>query len=134
MDCIFCKIVEGELPAYKIYEDKRILAFLDINPVKKGHLLVIVKEHYENIIDLPKDLLKELISRVQDLAEGVMMGAGSRAFNIVLNNGREAGQLVNHIHFHIIPRNEGDNLHPWSGKAYTEEEMQRTANNIRKSL
>ncbi len=134
MECIFCKIVEAELPALRVYEDKRIMAFLDINPINKGHLLVIPKEHYSSFLELPKDLLKEFISRVQDLAKAVLTGAGAKSFNLMVNNGEAAGQLVKHVHVHVIPRFDGDNLHPWPGKALNSEEMARIAENIKKSL
>jgi histidine triad (HIT) family protein len=134
MDCIFCKIVEGELPSAKIYEDKRILAFLDINPVNKGHTLVITKEHYNNLNELPPDLLKDVIMVVQRLSLPIREAVGAEGFNIIVNNGRVAGQLVDHVHFHIIPRLKQDNLHPWPGKTYQENEKERLAENIRKLL
>ena len=134
MDCIFCKIVEGELPSYKIYEDKRILAFLDINPVNKGHVLVIPKEHYLNVTDTPVDLLKELVAKCQQIAKAATEAVGVRDYNLTSNNGRGAGQMVDHVHFHIIPRFEKDNLHPWPGKTLTNEEMQRVAENIKKLI
>lgn len=134
MDCIFCKIIEGELPSAKIYEDKRILALLDINPVNKGHTLVITKEHYNNLPDVPLDLLKELIVIAQKLTLPLMKAVGADGFNLTLNNGQAAGQLVNHVHFHIIPRFKGDNLHPWPGKTYQEKEKERIAEAIKKEL
>ena len=134
MDCIFCKIIDGELPSYKVYEDKRIVAFLDINPINKGHLLVIPKEHHLNIADTPPDLLKELIGKVQKLSKALTEAVGVQGFNIALNNGKVAGQVVNHVHFHIIPRLENDNLHPWPGKTLSDEEMKRTAESIKKLI
>ncbi|MFA6304857.1 MAG: HIT family protein [Patescibacteria group bacterium] len=134
MDCIFCKIIEGELPCYKVYEDKRILAFLDINPVNKGHVLIIPKEHFNNFLDLPKDLVKDLSSLAQDLAVSVMDAVGAKGFNLVVNNGTEAGQLVGHFHYHIIPRFAEDKLHHWPGKVFSGEEMTRIAVSIRKLI
>ncbi|MBU1131428.1 HIT family protein [Patescibacteria group bacterium] len=134
MDCIFCKIIEGELPSAKVYEDKRILAFLDINPVNKGHVLVIPKEHYNNFLELPPDLLKELIVVVQKLSQPIMEAVGADGFNLVLNNGQAAGQLVHHVHFHIIPRFNNDNLHPWPGKTYQENEKERIAASIKELI
>ena len=134
MDCIFCKIIEGELPSYKIYEDKRIISFLDINPINKGHLLVMPKEHHRNLADTPADLLKELIDKVQKLSRALTEAIGVKGFNVMVNNGKVAGQMVEHIHFHLIPRFENDNLHPWPGKTLTSEEMQRTAENIKKLI
>jgi len=134
MDCIFCKIIEGELPSYKIYEDKRIISFLDINPINKGHLLVLPKEHYLNLDDTPPDLLKELIDKVQKLSKILTEAVGVKGFNVMVNSGKVAGQMVDHIHFHIIPRLENDNLHPWPGKNLSDEEMKRTAESIKKLI
>jgi len=134
MDCIFCKVVEGELPSYKIYEDKRILAFLDINPVNKGHVLVIPKEHFNKLTDAPKDLLKDMIVAVQVIANGVMEAVGAEGFILCVNNGRVSGQLVDHLHFHIIPRFDNDNLNLWPGKTMTNEEMSRISEGIKNIL
>ncbi|HCC73800.1 MAG TPA: HIT family protein [Candidatus Komeilibacteria bacterium] len=134
MDCIFCKIVAGELPAAKVYEDKRFLAFLDINPINKGHVLVIPKEHHETLTNTPVDILKDLIAIVKTLAPAVVSGAGAAGFNLGVNNGKAAGQLVDHVHFHIIPRLDNDNLHPWPGKQYAEGEKESYAQRILKSL
>jgi histidine triad (HIT) family protein len=134
MDCIFCKIIAGELPSAKVYEDKRIVAFLDINPVNKGHTLIIPKDHYTNLSEIPSDLLKDLIIIAQKLSLPVMEAVGADGFNLTINNGKVAGQLIDHAHFHIIPRFKNDNLHPWPGKTYTENEKVRIAENIKKSL
>ena len=134
MDCIFCKIIEGELPSYKVYEDKRIIGILDINPINKGHVLVFPKEHKPNLTDLPKDLLKDMAVVMQNLAPSITEAVGATGYNIILNNGKVAGQLINHAHFHIIPRFEGDNLHHWPGKTFDDEEMKRISENIQKSI
>lgn len=132
MECLFCKIIAGELPCYRIYEDRRLLAFLDINPVNKGHLLLLPKDHYLNITDTPSDILKDLIALAQKLSKVLTEAVGANGFNLTVNNGESAGQVINHLHFHIIPRFTGDNLHLWPGKSFSEEEMIRTAENIRK--
>lgn len=134
MDCIFCKIIEGELPCCKVYEDRRIIAFLDINPVNKGHLLILPKEHYPNFLETPKDVLKDLVSVSQDLAKAVMEAVGAGGFNLIVNNGRIGGQLVDHVHFHLIPRFSEDNLHHWAGKTSSEEEMKRVMENIKRTI
>jgi len=110
MDCIFCKIVSGEIPSSKIYEDEKVLAFLDINPANKGHCVVIPKEHYENIFDISDDALKEIIAAVKKTASAVNKAANCDGINILQNNNKAAGQLVSHIHFHIIPRFENDEV------------------------
>ncbi len=134
MDCIFCKIVNGDLPSSKIYEDKRYLAFLDINPINKGHVLVIPKDHYDTLLNTPVDLAKDLLALIKTLAPAVMEASGASGFNLVVNNGKVAGQLVDHVHFHIIPRLKNDNLHAWPGKQYLDNEMELFTQKIIKAL
>ena len=109
--CIFCKIVKGEIPCGKgkIWEDCDFLAFLDINPVGEGHTLVIPKKHFENIFDISEEISRKYLNAVKKTAEILMKKYNSDGFNIVNNNGKSAGQVVNHIHFHILPRKKGDN-------------------------
>ena len=109
-DCIFCAIAAGEIPSFKVYEDDKFLAYLDINPFSEGHVLVIPKEHREGLIDAEDSLLSELFARVKKVATHVKEVLGADGFNILQNNGEAAGQTVRHIHFHIIPRKNGDAL------------------------
>jgi len=111
MECVFCKIVKGEVPCYKVYEDSRTIVFMDINPVNPGHLLVIPKKHYETIGELSEPLLKHLAKIVQLMYEKIMLSVEPDGINIVQNNGRVAGQIVPHVHIHIIPRFKGDDDH-----------------------
>lgn len=134
MDCIFCKIVAGDIPAYKIYEDEQVLAFLDITPVNPGHTLVIPKKHYDNFIDLPEVEAGEIIGIIKKISLAVLAGVGAQGFNLNLNNGAVAGQVVNHIHWHIIPRFGGDNKKLWSGQAYDEGVAEKIAEKIKNSL
>lgn len=106
--CIFCKIIRKEIPCYKVYEDDYVLAFLDIKPVNQGHILVIPKQHYDTILDMPTDLLKQLINIVYKSVAALQKGLDPDGFNIIQNNGLQAGQLIPHVHFHVIPRFEGD--------------------------
>ncbi len=101
--CIFCKIVNGEIPAKVVYEDEYVLAFLDINPRSKGHTLVIPKKHYETFDEIPDEELSKFILGVKRTVEKLKK-LGFKGYNIVNNNGKVAGQEVNHVHFHIIPR------------------------------
>ncbi len=110
MECIFCKIVAGELPSKKIYEDEDTLAFMDINPANPGHALVIPKKHYENIFDIDEQTLKQIISVTKKVAERINEKLKPEGLNILQNNGKRAGQLVNHIHVHIIPRFADDKV------------------------
>ena len=130
-ECIFCKIVNKEIPAERVYEDEKILVFLDINPINQGHLLVIPKDHYENILETPENVLQDVILRVKKMA--LVVDKISDGVNIGQNNKLAAGQLVNHLHFHIIPRNEGDGLISWPGKEYeSEDERLKMAEEVRK--
>ena len=103
-NCVFCAIEAGEIPCFKIYEDDRALAFLDINPFSKGHTLVIPKEHCQGLLDATDDVLAVLVSSVKKVAGLLKPALGCDGFNILQNNGEAAGQTVRHIHFHIVPR------------------------------
>lgn len=115
-DCVFCAIAAGEIPSFKIYEDDFVLAFLDINPFSEGHTLVIPKEHYKGLLDVPPQVLAVLLERVQKVSSHIAKALACDGFNILQNNGAAAGQTVNHIHFHIVPRMEGSVLSFESGK------------------
>ena len=103
-DCIFCKIVKGEAPCYKIYEDEMVLAFLDISKDCYGHTLVIPKKHYNNVLDFDDKTLNEVMSTVKKIANHYNQNCGFKGVNIINASGVEAGQTVNHLHFHILPR------------------------------
>src|SRR3989338_5114266 len=103
-DCIFCKIVKGEIPSSKIYEDGDFLALLDINPINPGHTLVIPKKHYVDFLDMPEPLIGTLFSRSQQIAKAVIAGVSAEGFNIGMNNRKVGGQVVFHAHVHIMPR------------------------------
>lgn len=120
MDCIFCKIIAGEIPSNKVYEDDKVIAFLDISPVADGHSLVVPKAHYELMAEMPEDALSAAVMAVKRVSEGVLKAVGASSFNLYLNNGKEAGQLVPHFHWHIIPRHSADGLELWHGSSYPE--------------
>ncbi len=103
-DCVFCAIAEGEIPAFKIFEDEFALAYLDINPFSRGHVLVIPRRHAETIEDLSDEELGRLASLVKKIASHVKATLPCEGFNILQNNGEAAGQTVKHVHFHIVPR------------------------------
>jgi histidine triad (HIT) family protein len=109
-DCIFCKIVNGDVPCRKVFENERVLAFLSIEPVVVGHLLVIPKEHYENIFDVPEDVLCEVNGVCKRMALLVREKLGASGVNVLNASGGDAQQTVFHLHYHIIPRNAGDGL------------------------
>ncbi len=129
--CIFCEIVAGNIPCTKIYESENILAFLDIAPVNPGHTLVIPKQHYPTLLDLPPALGQELLEALQKVAKAIKKGLQADGINLGMNNYRAAGQLVFHAHFHLIPRYEKDGLTLWPQQKYeSETKMQEIAQQI----
>lgn len=108
--CIFCKIAKGKLDSAKIYEDDRIFAFLDINPVTRGHCLVIPKNHYENIFDIDSVALQHAVIAAKKIAERMKDSLGADGIRLSQSNGKAAGQVVSHLHIHVIPRYEGDGV------------------------
>ena len=134
-DCIFCKIIRGEIPSDKVYEDENIFAFLDINPVNIGHTLLAPKEHHENIFDLPENVLDKLSSASKKLSLAIKNALNADGVNVTSNNGRAAGQLIDHAHIHIIPRYENDGFKHWKGAGgYQEGEAKITAEKIKSNL
>lgn len=103
-DCIFCKIIAGEIPASKVYEDDHILAFLDITQVTKGHTLVVPKKHYRNMLDIDAEAAATLFSVIPTISSHLKKTLGAKGLNIVNNNEEVAGQTVFHTHIHLLPR------------------------------
>lgn len=134
-NCIFCKIVAGEIPSVTLYEDDHVLAFLDIGPISDGHSLLIPKEHVEFMDQASPDAIAQLARRLPMLAAAVKNAMNADGYNILNNNGKAAGQAVGHIHFHIIPRRQGDNiLRGWNTYQYPDGKAQEIAENIRKNI
>ena len=131
--CIFCKIIKSELPSTKVYEDGDVLAFLDIKPVNPGHTLVIPKEHYVNVHDMPDELVGKVAVTAKKVADAILK-IGARGVNIGMNNGVHAGQVVFHAHTHVIPRYGQDKFSLWVGKEYDGNERELVAEKIRKTL
>ncbi|MBI4812011.1 HIT family protein [Candidatus Falkowbacteria bacterium] len=134
MDCIFCKIVKGELPSYKVYEDRHTLAFLDISPVNYGHTLVIPKKHYVNMEEIPEKELCEVIKTVKKIGKAVKEGLGAKGYNIGVNNDPVAGQIIPHLHFHIMSRAEGDGLKLWPQGKYGDGEAEEAIRKIKNKI
>ncbi len=134
-DCIFCKIVSGEIPAAKIYEDEHTLAFLDVNPNNHGHTLVVPKIHAKNILDISEEALAGMMPAVKKVSKAVFEGMGATGINIAMNNEKPAGQIIFHLHIHIIPRFHDDGLRVWTRKKpYKNGEMEQVAEKIKKAL
>ncbi|MCA9487358.1 MAG: HIT domain-containing protein [Nanoarchaeota archaeon] len=109
-ECVFCKIANGEISSKKVFEDDNFFAIKDIHPISEGHALVISKKHFETILDFPISMGPELISTIKEVSLKVMKEVGATGFNIVQNNFPDSGQLVPHLHFHIIPRKKDDGV------------------------
>ena len=110
MNCIFCKIAKGEIDSAKIYEDETVFSFLDINPLTKGHCLVIPKKHFEDIFDIEAQILEKIIVAAKNISEKLRKSLKADGLNLLQSNGSKAGQEVLHFHLHIIPRYEEDGL------------------------
>lgn len=133
-DCIFCKIIKGELPCSKLYENEKVFAFLDLGPVSKGHSLVIPKEHYETLLDIPDELLKDVSIIVKKVSAAVKKAVNADGISIGQSNFKAAGQVVPHLHFHIMPRFDDDGLKLWPQGKYDEGEMESYKEKIIKAL
>ena len=105
-DCIFCKIANGEIPSQTIYEDNLFRVILDISPVSEGHALIILKEHYKDLTEVPEEIAQKALPLAKRLGIAMMETLGCSAFNVLQNNGAAAGQTVFHFHMHVIPRYE----------------------------
>ncbi len=138
MECLFCKIVAGEIPSQKVYEDENHLAFLDINPRNPGHTLVIPKKHYETIMNMPDEEAGRLFQTVKRLAAAIKKAMNADGISIAQSNERAAGQVIPHVHFHVIPRflSEGppglESILP--PKKLTQEIMEKTREAIEKGV
>lgn len=129
-DCIFCKIIAGEIPSYKVYEDDRIVAFLDILPVSEGHTLFVPKAHATNIVESAPEDAVALIRAVQVVAPTILAAVGADGFNVGINSGESSGQVVFHTHLHVMPRKKGT-PRSFEHRKATNEELLAVAEKIR---
>ncbi len=109
-DCVFCKIVNGNMASDIVYEDEDCVAVLDVSPIAEGHTIVILKEHYKNLIDVPDKFAASMIRACKRIGRALKGALDAEGFNVFCNNERCAGQVIEHIHMHVIPRGEGDGL------------------------
>jgi len=132
---LFKKIIAGEIPCEKVYEDENAFAFLDINPVNPGHTLVIPKTWSNGFLDADQDTICKLIPVIQKVALAIKAATGADGINIMQNEGEAAGQKVFHLHFHIIPRFTNDGYEHWHGKPYADQEqVKKMGESIRAKL
>jgi histidine triad (HIT) family protein len=133
--CIFCRIAEKQVSASLVYEDEKVVAFLDIKPLNEGHTLVIPKSHYENIFDIPRELIAYLHGVTKQIAFAVKKATNADGISIIQQNGKAAGQDIFHLHVHVIPRYEGQKLPSFSELAEADrEKLSQTAAKIRNYL
>ena len=133
--CIFCKIIKGEIPSLKVYEDQSIIAFLDIAPANRGHVLVVPKMHLEMFHELSSDLTNKSMEVIKKIAQAQSHALGNIGYNVLVNNAKVAGQVVPHVHVHVIPRFENDGLQfNWRPKPSINGEMEKLKNTIAKFL
>ena len=125
-ECIFCKIAKGEIPSSKIYEDETVMAFLDISPANKGHTLVIPKEHFETLADIPAGVLSKMMKIVRKAAKKVEKKLKAEGYTIMMSNKEAGEQVVKHAHIHVMPRYRSDDFKfAWTHKKYEEGEMDK---------
>ena len=136
MDCIFCKIIDGEIPAVKVLDEELVVAFMDINPSSKGHMLVVPKNHAENIFEILESDLAALIKAVKRCAKAVKEALNTEGITILQLNGKASDQIVPHLHIHIIPRwkNDGLPISNWEMKPGDMEEIQEIARKIKENI
>lgn len=122
-DCIFCRIVDGEIPSRTVFEDEHVIAFLDANPLAEGHTLVVPREHHETLEEIPEDLAAHLFGVLHRLTPVVQEAVDADGSNVAFNNGPAAGQEVPHVHGHVIPRFDGDGGNPIHAVAGTRPDL-----------
>ena len=134
-NCVFCKIVAGEIPASVVVEDESAVVFLDVGPLAEGHLLLIPREHFPSISEMPPDRMAAITRRLPQLGRAVREVMGVEGFNVLVNEGRVAGQEVPHVHFHLIPRVSGDGLgYRWDVGKYPEGRAEEIQLRYKKAL
>ena len=122
-NCVFCKILDGVIPSVKLYEDEEFVIILDIGPAAFGHALIIPKDHYANLYEMPEELLGKVMSLAKVWGEKLVKALKADGLNLVQNNGLAAGQTVFHYHLHLIPRYEGDGVGElWTPGSLSEEQ------------
>jgi histidine triad (HIT) family protein len=133
--CVFCEIVKGNIPSTKVYEDEVALAFMDINPISYGHTLLIPKEHFSQVSQMDTEKYQALVKMVPELTKAILEATGAAGLNVLQNNGRAAGQVVEHLHIHLIPRYEADGLgFIWKPKPAQAKVLSELAQKVKSAL
>jgi len=134
MDCIFCKIIKGDIPSHKIYEDDFVMAFLDILPISQGHTIIVPKNHEADLESLSEEYFLAMARAVKKIGKAVMDGLDVKGYSVFLDNKSAANQHVPHIHFHLVPRAEGDGLERWPQGGYGDGEAEYCMKKISENL
>ncbi len=129
-DCLFCKMIAGEIPCFKVAENEQFIAILDKFPVNQGHTLVIPKKHCKDFSEFPEKLGKEWVSFMNKTAQKIVKGVNAQGYNVGMNNGKAAHQLIFHQHTHIIPRFSEDGLEHWPDREASDEELAEIAKKV----
>lgn len=134
MECIYCKIINNDVPSYKVFENEKVVAFFDILPVSPGHTIVVPKEHISDLENLSETDLVEMSKLVKKIGKAMLDGLKVKGYSVFLDNKSAANQHVPHIHFHIVPRAEGDGLERWPQSGYNEGDAEKCLKKIKKEL
>ena len=133
-NCIFCRIIQGEIPSKTVFENEHFIVMLDIGPASRGHVLILPKEHYDNLFELPEELAAEVLPLAKKIAAGVRKAFQPAGVKLVQNNGAMAGQSVNHFHLHIIPCYNGSEVGEWKPGNPSGEELDAISTAIKEAL
>lgn len=134
-ECIFCKIVAAKIPSFVVHEDPTTIVFLDTGPLAEGHLLIVPRNHYARLSEMPPELVGDLCSKLPTLGRALMNVCNVRAYNVLCNEGTDAGQAVKHVHFHLIPRRGSDGLgYRWNAGSYPADRAADVAVSYQKAI
>lgn len=134
MECIFCKIIKGDIPGHKVYEDDKVVAFFDILPISPGHTIIASKKHVSDVEDLSDEDMAAMALAVKKVGKAILSGLGVKGYSVFLDNKSAANQHVPHVHFHLVPRKEGDGLLRWPSGGYGANEAKTCAKKIKEHL
>ena len=134
MECIFCKIVASDIPSYKVYEDDKVVAFFDILPISHGHTIIVPKNHVADVENLSDEEFSAMALAAKKVGKAIMAGLNVKGYSVFLDNKSAANQHVSHVHFHVVPRAEGDGLERWPQSGYGEGEAEFVLKKIQEKL